>query len=212
MNILSSLSENEKKLLFNFIRFADEHGLTRLDEVNIHTNTREFGVRPLTLEATFSKLCQKSVLVRSREEDDTYYYKIDPECVDEIDDFTENYKPKTNTNEDIVPASDRFVSLGDNNEVLNDTEASLIELSKAITTSNELFANADERIQVSREINHLVELIKEPQIHVIALWDGIKRNHTLKWLMEQSVSGVVRTAASKAFEHLDKLIHLLFPH
>jgi hypothetical protein len=220
-----TLTENEKKLLLNFIRFADENSLTRLDAANIHTNTSRFGVRPLILKATFEKLCDKSVLTRTSVptrtwdnhdythshagDDDTYYYEIHPDFVDEIDDLPIDFSSTSDLDGEKIPASDRFVSIKDNQALLVEAKESLTALSELVRGSNDLFADADERIQVSAEINYIKELIDKPKIHVLAVWDNVKNNNTLKWLVEQSVSGVVRHAAVKAMENLDKLLHVL---
>ena len=108
-----------------------------------------------------------------------------------------------------IPASDRFVSIGDNQPILEETKEALALLSNAIRGSNELFATAEDRLQVSKEIDHIRELISVPRIHVIAVWDATKNNRALKWLIEQGISGIVRETAIKAFEHLDKLVHFL---
>ncbi len=105
-----------------------------------------------------------------------------------------------------VPASDRFVTVSDNYEAIEKAKLAITDLSDAIVESNTLFANAEERIQVSREINFIKELISEQQIHVTSVWDASKNNSTLKWLIEQSASGIVRDLATKA---INALAHLL---
>ena len=82
-------------------------------------------------------------------------------------------------------------------------------ITEPITTSLPGDVPASDRIILSKEIDAIKELIGQRRIHISALWDSTKSNSTLKWLMEQSISGVVRELAVKAFNHLDTLIHFL---
>ncbi len=138
-----------------------------------------------------------------------YYYEIHPDFIDEIDDLPIDFSSTNDLDGEKIPASDRFVSIKDNQTLLVEAKESLTALSELVRGSNDLFADADERIQISAEIDYVRELINKPKIHVSAVWDNVKNNNTLKWLVEQSVSGVVRQAAVKAMENLDKILHFL---
>ena len=218
-NNFPELSNIESTLLVKFVEFADKHELTRVDASSIHTSAKEFGIRPIFLRATFEKLCQKGILslttVRNYDSDDDSYYEINPEYADEIDSYV-NFmitEPITTSLPGDVPASDRFVSIGDNQPEVSQAIEALDELSAAIRhprdTNVSLTADPDDRIILSKEIDAIKELIGQRRIHISALWDSTKSNSTLKWLMEQSISGVVRELAVKAFNHLDTLIHFL---
>lgn len=108
-----------------------------------------------------------------------------------------------------IPAADRFVEIGDNLPHIVEARQALSELSRAVKEANHLTANPEDQIRLSKEVDYIGELISQPRMHVSALWDAARHNSTLKWLMEQTISGVVRDIAVKAFEHLDKLLSAL---
>jgi hypothetical protein len=218
-NTLPDLSSTESTLLIKFVEFADKHELTRVNVNHIHSSTKEFGIRPIILKAIFDKLCQKSILSLTRnrnyESDDEFYYEINSEFADQIDSyvgFMSNQTALAPVSPEI-PASDRFVSIGDNQPQVASAKAALDELSSAVRhprdTNVPLTADPEDQILLSKEIDYIKEIVSQPRIHIFALWDSTKNNSTLKWLMEQGISGVVRELAVKAFNHLDALIHFL---
>lgn len=212
LEIFGQLSKNELTLIVKFVEFSDKHGLTRVNADAIHSDTKDFGVRPILLRPTFEKLCQKNVLllrtVSHFNDDDEQFYELNSEYADAIDEYMEFLTASDERPN--VPAADRFVSTQDNQaEVLQAIE-SIEALAKAISSSNELFANSDERLQVSKEINTLKEIIEQPTIRISALWDATRNNSLLKWLAEQAVSAIVRGAATDAFQRVEILFHSLF--
>jgi hypothetical protein len=206
------LSELESQLIVGFVEFADLHGLTRVDSANLHTDPKAFGIRPLMLKPTFEKLCEKGVLNLTRD-NDTYYYELSSNYSDEIDEYVSFIleKPEQSAQQSI-PAADRFVSVSDNQIDTSQATVALNELSEAIRSSNGLVVNPDDKAQISREISFIKEIIEQPRIHVAALWDSVKHNSTLAWLAKDAVSGVVRAAASKAFDTLVALLNQIWPH
>ena len=100
----------------------------------------------------------------------------------------------------------------DNSAAFEASKTALDQLSEAVRGSNDLFASADERLQVSSEIDQVKGLISTPIVRVAAIWDAAKNNTLLRWLAEQTASGIVRDLASKALEYLDHLLQLLKMH
>ncbi len=208
---LPELSVLEGTLLIAFVEFADTNALTRIDEANIHTNTSDFKIRPLMLKPTFYNLCEKGILQKVHEEYATYY-ELNPTYADQIDSFISLW---ASTNEDqtkvVIPAADRFVSTKDNQIDTSQAVAALDELTEAIRTSNDLTANSEDKLQISREISFLKEVIEQPRLHIAALYDA-KVNTTLRWLTEQAFSAIVRQAAVRVMQNLDKLWEIVKPH
>ncbi len=107
---------------------------------------------------------------------------------------------------DGIPAADRFVSLTDNQNEVAQAVTALGELSDAIRNTNDpLTANPEDRLLLSKEVDLLKDLISQPRIQVVALYNAIYRNSTVKWLAEQIISGVVQQAAISSYEHLSAL-------
>jgi DNA-binding HxlR family transcriptional regulator len=106
----------------------------------------------------------------------------------------------------LIPAADRFVSFDDNTKGLQEAQLALTELSEAIRGANGLFANHDERILVSQEINYIKEIISNPNVHLSALWDATNNNTTLQFLAKQTFVVVVRELAARVISQLHWLI------
>jgi hypothetical protein len=204
-----NLTDLESRLLVSFVQFADKNGFTRVDTANIHTNTTEFEIRPLMLKPTFEKLCDKDVLRLSRDNGSSYY-ELSSSYADAIDKYMNFVLGEIQTSpQPPISAADRFVEVDQNSKEFAATTQSLSKLAQAIRDANELTANSEDRIIFSKDVDHLRELISQPRVHLATISDFITSSK-LKWLMEQTVSGLVRAAANDAFQHLMSFLRAYF--
>ncbi|WP_298284308.1 hypothetical protein [Acidocella sp.] len=112
----------------------------------------------------------------------------------------------------VAPAADRFVSLSDNQIDTTQAVAAIEKLDKAVRESNELTIDAQDRLQLSREIHVIKDILTEPRIHVVALYDAAKNSSLLKWLAEQTASVAVKLAATDTIQALGHLLQKLLSH
>jgi hypothetical protein len=210
------LSDVERRALLMLVDVCSHHSFDKIYPHNFFYFKRE-GLSNAFLRGTLTSLTRKGLLYFFSPEPGNEWWELGPKAAEYLERSENTSSSATGKKTDEIgdaniPASDRFVSVKDNQHILLDANESITALSELVRGSNELFADADERIQISAEINYVKELINKPKIHVLAVWDSVKNNHTLKWLVEQSVSGIVREAAVKATENLDNLLHLLLSH
>ena len=108
-----------------------------------------------------------------------------------------------------VPASDRIVTLDHNSADYRETVAALKLVSEEVRKSNEfanLFADPDDRIRVSSEINGGIELFKNVRVNVDHVKNLLIPN--LKLIAQKLADASIGALAIKALEWLTKLFGL----
>lgn len=106
----------------------------------------------------------------------------------------------------LAPASDRFVTFDHNSSDFGSAVAALDVVIQGIEGSNELHADADERLALRREVEGLKVLISEPKARLIAVWSAVQENSALQWVAKQASGGVLGNAAYDAIKYITNLI------
>ena len=211
------LTSTESTLLIKFVEFADRYGLTRVEVSNIHTNTNEFGVRPIMLRAMFDRLCQKSLLFVSRDRnpatlEDTLYFEISPAYADQIDSYVNSIRSQNVPAPaalPLVPAANRFLSIRDHSEAVDATMDAIDQLCDSIKSASDLIANADHRRQLCTEFDYFKEVVNKPRIHLAAITDFTANNSTINWLADQRISFDVQRDAISLLNAMRALTGIL---
>jgi len=112
---------------------------------------------------------------------------------------------------DRVPAADRFVTRLDNEAAFVDAEEKLSALVEAVRGTNDLFADADERLAVVEEVEKIRDLLSQAKVRAYAIWAAISGNGIVRWLADRAVGGVVATAAVAAAAALARIVGLPLP-
>ena len=107
---------------------------------------------------------------------------------------------------DPIPAADRFVAIDHNSPAFVQADEALDTLANAVRGSNDLFANADERLAVASEVTGLREAIRAKAVRIAAVVSAIKDNGVIAFLARESTSAAIRFLATKAIELLWALI------
>jgi hypothetical protein len=197
---LNSLKEFEKQLVYKYIAFTKSNRLEFATEAQTLALARTADIPAALAPNCLEKLCSNQIFLKEINLRTPNSIRIHSAFYEEA---TALYQIES---ESTIPAADRFVSIDDNQPILEETKVALVELSQAVSGANKLFATGEDQIQVSKEIDYVLDLISRPRIHILAVWDATKSNRVLNWLIEQSFSGAVRAAAAKAAEHLGKLL------
>jgi hypothetical protein len=82
-------------------------------------------------------------------------------------------------------------------------------LASAVRGSNDLFANADERLAVVSEVDGVRAIIHRRVVRVAAVVSAIKDNGVIAFLARECTSAAIRALAVKAIESLWTLIQSL---
>jgi hypothetical protein len=101
-----------------------------------------------------------------------------------------------------IPASGRFVAIDHNRPEVVESKARIDELSEAIRSSNDLFADRSQRLAVMSEIRELRDAVDQPIIRLAYLREATYK--TIGWLAKEASSGLVKAAAAAAFVALLK--------
>lgn len=193
--------------------------IERFKNAELLDSAEALGVPVLFVRPTFQSLITKKILIAVQYLN-APHYELNSEYADEFYDLakslgliTADDSVQGNQSEEsaieAIPAADRFVTVDHNSESFIETVKSLDALVSSIEGANRLTADHQDRLQISKEINYVKELISEPRVHLLAIWDYAKNNHTLKWLTEQTISSAVRQAALDA---LKLLFHFVKNH
>lgn len=110
-----------------------------------------------------------------------------------------------------VPAADRFVARSDNEAAFVEAEKELTALVEAVRGANDLFADADERLAVERELEGIQRLLSGPKARAAAVWDAVTANGVVRWLADHAAGGVVAAAAVAAAAALARIVGLPLP-
>ncbi|MDX5930250.1 hypothetical protein [Acidiphilium acidophilum] len=103
----------------------------------------------------------------------------------------------------------QFLTIDQNLQEVKEAEQALAILSDEIKKSNSLFANREERMQVSKEIDYIRDLILGPRLHVSSFIEIAQNNKTIRFLVTQIASEVVKLAASNVIEKLGPVIRFV---
>ena len=103
---------------------------------------------------------------------------------------------------DPIPA-DRFVTINRNSPAFRQADEVLDRLAHAVRGSNDLFANADERLAVVREVEGVSKAIRAGVVRAAAV---LSDNSVIAFLAKEGVSAVIRTLAVEALKWLWTLI------
>ena len=204
--MLVSLWPVERALVLKFIELTSMHNSESISEPRFLDIGREVGMAAALRGSALQKLCNLEIFNRQQDEYGLeQIIRIHPNFYEEA--LLLYHGEGTDLSSDpVVPAADRFVSLDHNNPIVVDARQAVTELSETIKKANKLVANPDDQVGLSKEVDYIKGLISQPRLHVVALWYATKNNTTLRWLMEQTISGVVRDVAMKAFGHLVRLL------
>jgi hypothetical protein len=110
-----------------------------------------------------------------------------------------------------VPAADRFVSKSDNEAAFEEAAQRLSDLAEAVRGANDLFADADERLAVERELEGLERLLRGAKVRAAAIWSAVTGSGVLRWLANHAVGGIVAQAATAAARALANLVGRSLP-
>ncbi len=114
------------------------------------------GVPVALTKVALNRICANNLLDCTFDDySDEYWYVIHKDFYDEATALYSVEELEALQRRKSIPASDRFVALDHNLPALVEAKQAVESLSKAISSSNSLFANAEERIQVSEELNFL---------------------------------------------------------
>jgi hypothetical protein len=217
---LPELNPRETLVLRNLLKILISQNLEIISSIKALQSGEALGLPVVFIRPTFNALLEKEIL-NTVQFNNAPHYELNSEYTDEFyalaeslglvapDDTEQSSSSKEIAIEEI-PASDRFVTIGDNFAVVDEAKEALEKLSASIKGANdELFADAEQRLQISQEFDHLKEIISRPKIHLSAVWDFVKNNSTLKFLANQTVSFVVRQDASAVTEAFHRLLHFL---
>lgn len=149
-----------------------------------------------------------------RDDSEGYGYLLTSNGLEDVENWTEETYERIATDiifpevEDI-PASDRVVTFDHNSEEYKETVSVLEQVSKEARESNEfghLFADPEDRIRVSSEINSGLGLLKNLRVDVENIKNLLIAN--LKLIKEKLPDVALGALASKALEWLAKLLGL----
>jgi hypothetical protein len=192
---IGTLNVLEKKILLSFIEHTKVHVVGAVLADEMFGIAKEAGAHPALIEPALRILVRNNFLAHGFEDNSSeYWYTIHddfyPEAV--------TYYPDESNENSVAPASDRFVSTQDSQPEIEAAIRALDEMSDRIVNSNELIATQDERASLSREVNLLTELLKEPQVRLAPIWSAIKGNGVVIYLATHGGDAVLKALATKA--------------
>lgn len=94
----------------------------------------------------------------------------------------------------VIPASDRLVTLDDNDPKLVEIVAEARDLSKRISDSNDIGAMSDQDREIAiLEVNQLADILEQPAVRISNVTE--RAIATLSWIGEQAAGAVIGSAA-----------------
>ena len=94
----------------------------------------------------------------------------------------------------VIPASDRLVTLDDNDPKLAEIVAEAKDLSRRISDSNDIGAMSDQDREIAIvEVNQLAEILEQPAVRISNVTE--RAIATLSWIGEQAAGAVIGSAA-----------------
>ena len=104
-----------------------------------------------------------------------------------------------------APPQDRFLRRSDNESAFAAAVVALDGLTDAVRSSNSLFAAAEERLAIVREVEGLRRLLDHGVVRARALWDAIRPRGILGWLAVVA-TGVTANFATDAIRAISSLL------
>lgn len=98
---------------------------------------------------------------------------------------------------DIIPSSNRFIHLDHNSGPVREVEQTLVELAEAVRGSNELFANADQKLAILSEPEGIRTTLAQPLARAVQIFELTRQSGVLSWIAREASAGVIRDLAVK---------------
>jgi hypothetical protein len=200
----SGLDKLERDAFVGVVKYLVDGDFAYLDVADLRGASIAGVPRPF-LKMALTLLAAKGFLDVHFKDEEPDSFEIHPDIISDTHLFVEaGYEVPAAAQNDEIPAADRFVPINHNSPGHREADEALEQIEAQLTGNNELFADADQRLAVVREVHGIREALQERFIRVQVLLTYVQG--PLTWLASQFFSGVIRTLAGKVITYLTGLM------